>query len=303
MVIYFTQTGQAKQCIDAVLKPFTQNPNYKIHYELIQPKKKFSYPWKYTEFMDVFPENVQGIPCELESLKTDLSINFDLIFIAYQPWFLSVCRPINSFLLSTEAKQLLNNKPVITIINCRNMWLTAQEKMKIHLKKLNANLVGNITFVDKSANLTSLVTVLAFELSGVKEKFMGFFPKYGVSDKDLAIAPEVGILIENALNKNDFSTLQSNIVSKKLVSVKSNLLLLEGRGKVLFPLYANYISKKGTAGSKDRKTRVRIFGIVLPTAILIFSPIITLVSRLAPLIVSRKIKKEIDYYSQNTLRN
>ncbi len=301
LVIYFTQTGQAKQCIDAVLKPFTQNLNYKIHYELIQPKHTFSYPWKYTEFMDVFPENVHGIPCELEPLKINSVINYDIIFIAYQPWFLSICIPINSFLLSQEAKQLLNNKPVITIINCRNMWLTSQEKMKTHLKKLNANLVGNITFVDRSANLTSLVTVLAFELNGVKQNFLGFFPRYGVSDKDLAIAPEVGKEIENAINKNDFSSLQNKIVQKKLVSVKSNLLLLEGRGKALFPLYANYISKKGKAGSKDRKTRVRIFGIVLPTAILILSPLITLISRLAPLITPRKIKKEIDYYSQNSL--
>ena len=92
LVIYFTQTGQAKQCIDAVLKPFAENPNYKIHYELIQPKQKFPYPWKYTEFMDVFPENVHGIPCELEPLKADANINYDLIFIAYQPWFLSICR-------------------------------------------------------------------------------------------------------------------------------------------------------------------------------------------------------------------
>lgn len=302
-MIYFTQTGQAKQCLDAVLKPFTEDPNYKIHYELIQPKQKFPYPWKYTEFMDGFPENVHGIPCELEPIKADQNINYDLIFIAYQPWFLSICRPVNSFLLSPEAKKLLNGKPVVTIINCRNMWLGAQEKMKLHLKNLNANLVGNITFVDRSSNLTSLVTVLAFELSGVKEKYMGFFPKYGVSEKDLSIAPSVGSLIEEALSKNEFNSLQEKIVSKNLVVVKSNLLLMEGRGRALFPLYANYISKKGTSGSKDRRTRVRIFGIVLPTGILILSPIITIISRLAPLIAPGKFKKEIDYYSQNSLRN
>ena len=87
------------------------------------------------------------------------------------------------------------------------------------------------------------------------------------------------------------------------LSVKGNLLLMEGRGKALFPLYANYISKKGTQGSEQRKTRVRIFGIVLPTAILLLSPIITVLSRLAPLLAKRKFDKEIAYYSQNTLRD
>ncbi len=302
LVIYFTQTGQAKQAIDAVLKPFSDNPEYSIQYELIKPKTKLPFPWKYSEFFDVFPENVHAIPFELEPLTVNANENFDLIFIGYQPWFLSVCRPINSFLLSAEAKTLLNGKPVITIINCRNMWLNAQEKMKERLLDLNAKLVGNITFVDKSTNLTSLVTVLAFELKGIKENFMGIFPRYGVSDKDLEAAPEVGKIIESCLKQNNFDKLQDLIVAKDFVSVKSNLLLLEGRGKALFPLYANYISKKGTAGSADRKGRVRTFGIVLPTAILILSPIITIVSRLAPLIASGKVKKQIQYYQQNALK-
>lgn len=302
LVIYFTQTGQAKQALDAVLKPFIGNPEYSVHYELIKPKAFLPFPWKYSEFFDVFPENVHAIPFELEPLTVDTNENFDLVVIGYQPWFLSICRPINSFLLSDAAKRLLNGRPVITVINCRNMWLNAQEKMKQRLLDLNAKLVGNITFVDKSANLTSLVTVLAFELKGIKENFMGIFPKYGVSDKDLEAAPEVGKLIETCLKQNNFDKLQDLIVAKKFVSVKSNLLLLEGRGKALFPLYANYISKKGTAGSADRKGRVRTFGIVLPTAILILSPIITIVSRLAPLIASGKIKKQIQYYQQNALK-
>ncbi len=79
-------------------------------------------------------------------------------------------------------------------------------------------------------------------------------------------------------------------------------MLMEGRGSALFPLYANYISKKGTQGSEQRKTRVRIFGIVLPIVILLASPIITIISRLMPLLVKKKFDKEIAYYSQNTLR-
>jgi hypothetical protein len=302
LVIYYTQTGQAKSAIDAVLKPFLNNSEYSVDYELIKPKKQLPYPWKYSEFFDVFPENVHGVPFDIEPLAIDANTNYDLVVIGYQPWFLSICRPINSFLLSDAAKKLLKGKPVVTIINCRNMWLGAQEKMKQRLLDVNAKLVGNITFVDKSANLTSLVTVLAFELKGIKQNYMGIFPRYGVSDKDLEAAPEVGKLIETALKQNNFDKLQDLIVAKDFVSVKPNLLLMEGRGRALFPLYANYVSKKGTAGSAERKGRVRIFGIVLPTAILILSPVITILSRLAPLLASGKIKKQIQYYQQNSLK-
>ena len=303
LVVYYTQTGQAKQALDATLKPFTENNNYQIDYLLIKPKKAFPYPWNYTEFFDVFPETVHGIPCELEPLQIDTSVSYDLVVIAYQPWFLSICVPISSFLQTPEAKLLLNNKPVVTIINCRNMWLGAQEKMKQRLLDVKANLVGNITFVDRSSNLTSLVTVLAFVLKGTKENFMGMFPKYGVNDKDLERAPVFGNIIKNSLENNQLQDTQSQLNKEGALDIRGNLLLMEGRGRALFPLYANYISKKGTQGSEQRKTRVRIFGIVLPTAILLLSPIITILSRVIPLIAKKKFNKEISYYSQNSLRD
>jgi hypothetical protein len=302
LVVYFTQTGQLSSAVKATMQPFENDPEVSIQYEQLKPLKTFPYPWSYMEFFDVFPETVHGVPCALAPFSFDPAKKYDLVVLAYQPWFLSVCVPVNSFLQSDEAKKVLEGTPVVTVIACRNMWLSAQEKMKQHLLGLKANLVGNITFVDKSANLISLVTVLAFVLGGVKDRFLGIFPKYGVKEDDLRIAPSYGSKIINHLKSNNYTTLQEELVLAGAVTVKPNLMLLEGRGKVLFPLYANYISKKGTAGSQDRRTRVRIFGLVLPTGILILSPIITIISRLAPLIASRKMKKEIAYFSQNSLR-
>lgn len=302
LVIYFSQTGQAKRAIDAVLKPFNNPDLFQIDYELIQPKVPFQYPWMYSVFMDAFPENVFGIPCELEPLKVDPNTNYDLIFIAYQPWFLSICRPINSFLQSEEAKKLLFNKPVITIINCRNMWLGAQEKMKVHLHKHQSKLVGNMIFPDRSGNITSLITVLAFELKGVKEKFMGIFPKYGVTDADLSNGTKMGEKILSAVQSNNYSGLQSEIVKAGLIDIKPNLMIMEGRGRALFPHYAKFILKKGPSGSKERQTRVKIFGIVLPTVIFLASPLITIIARVAPLLAAAKMRKQIAYYQQNELK-
>lgn len=304
LVVYYTQTGQLKSAVQATLQPLIDAKETEVDFLEVHPKKAYPYPWSYIEFFDIFPETVHGIPCELESFSIDTKKNYDLVVIAYQPWFLSICVPINSFMQSEQAKHLLANKPVITIIACRNMWLGGQEKMKLHLKKLNAKLVGNITFVDRAANLVSLVTVLAFVLKGVKEKFMGIFPKYGVSDADLKNnAPIFGNIILSHLQKNNFDGMQAHLLEKGAVIVKPNLMLMEGRGRALFPLYANYISKKGTQGSEQRKMRVRIFGIVLPTAILLLSPIITIVSRVAPVIFAKKFKKEIDYYKGIALKD
>lgn len=302
LVIYYTQTGQAKKVLDATLQPFANDPSFKLHYHLVAPKTPFPYPWSYTQFFDAFPETVHGIPCELAPMAIDESVKYDLAVIAYQPWFLSICVPISSFLQTAQAKRVLENTPVVTIINCRNMWLGAQEKMKQRLLDVKAILVGNITFVDRSANLVSLVTVLAHVLKGTKDKYLGIFPKYGVSEQDIQKAPEFGAIIRRHLETAGLEKIQPELNAAGALDIRGNLLLMEGRGRALFPLYANYISKKGNAGSAQRRTRVRIFGIVLPTAILILSPIITILSRLAPLLARRKFGKEIAYYSQNTLR-
>lgn len=299
LVVYFTQTGQLSSAVKATLQPLAADPGVTLHYEQVKPVKEYPYPWSYMEFFDIFPETVHGIPCQLQPFSFDTGINYDLVVIAYQPWFLSVCVPINSFLYSPEAQKVLKGKPVVTVIACRNMWLNGQEKMKKRLLELEANLVGNITFVDKSANLISLITVLAFVLGGVKDKFLGIFPKYGVKEEDLAKAPSYGKILIHNLKSNNYNNLQEQLIKEGAISIRSNLMIMEGRGKALFPLYANYISKKG---NKGRRRRVRIFGIVLPTAILILSPVITIASRLAPLVVPKKMKKEIDYYSQNSLR-
>lgn len=303
LVVYYTQTGQLNQAVRATLAPLENRSDVSIHYEQIKPVTPYPYPWKYMEFFDVFPETVHGVPCEIQPLRVDENEHFDLVVIAYQPWYLSICIPINSFLQGAAAKKLLAGKPVVTILACRNMWLNGQEKMKLQLKNLQANLVGNITYVDRSANLISLITVLAYVLGGVKDRFLKIFPKYGVSSEFLqSHAGNFGGAILKHLLANNYGTLQQELVSLGAIQIRSNLLLMEGRGKVLFPIYANYISKKGTAGSAERRTRVRIFGIVLPTAILILSPVITVISRLAPVLFPSKIKKEIAYYSQNSLR-
>jgi hypothetical protein len=89
----------------------------------------------------------------------DRSVDYNLIILTFQPGLLSPSRAVDSFLQSAEAKQLLNRKPVVTIIACRNIWLNAQEKVKQRLHNTGANLFGNITFVDRSSNLISLITM------------------------------------------------------------------------------------------------------------------------------------------------
>jgi hypothetical protein len=74
----------------------------------------------------MFPEAFKCLTFELAAISIDDSINCDLIILGYQPWFLSICIPINSFLKSEKTKLIFNVAPVVTLFNCRNVLVNAR---------------------------------------------------------------------------------------------------------------------------------------------------------------------------------
>ncbi len=97
--------------------------------------------------------------------------DFDLIILAYTVWFLSPAIPISSFLKSSYAKKKFKDKPVITLIACRNMWIMAQEKVKVLLKELEATLIDNVVLIDKGSSLETFITTPRWMLTGKKDSF------------------------------------------------------------------------------------------------------------------------------------
>lgn len=184
LVIYYSQSGQLESIAKNITKPFLNSEDIKVTFHEIQLEKPFPFPWNKTSFFDAFPESFLQIPTKLKPVSDEvLNTKFDLILFHYQVWFLSPSIPINSFLKSPEAKTLLNNTPVITINGSRNMWVMAQEKIKVLLRDANAKLVGNVALVDRVGNLISVITIVNWMFSGVKKKYLGFFPLPGVSEK------------------------------------------------------------------------------------------------------------------------
>ena len=122
LVIYYSQSGQLKEILDAMLKPLDSDQEITIHFMALAPKPAYPFPWTTYTFCDAFPESFQEIPCELEPLGIDPDIHFDLVILAYTIWYLSPSIPISSFLQSPSAKKVMDNRPVVTVIGCRNMF-------------------------------------------------------------------------------------------------------------------------------------------------------------------------------------
>jgi hypothetical protein len=297
LVIYFTQSGQLREILDSIFSPFQGKDGMTIHHQIIQPEKPYPFPWGRYTFYDVFPESVFEIPCRILPLKVDSSVSYDLVVLAYQPWFLSPSIPISSFLQSSEGKMLLNGKEVITVIGCRNLWLSAQESVKERIKEAGGKLVGNIALSDHSPFLSSVVTILYWMLTGKRDRYLGIFPRPGVQQKEVDHASLFGGIILDYLGSPTPVNLQEGLVKVGAVEVKPHYMSLEKRGKKIFGLWAGFALKKGGPGNPARKWRIKAFSYYLPTVIFLLSPLVFILTTLVNSLSPSKVRKEKAYYN------
>jgi len=303
LVIYYTQSGQLLEIAQNVVRDLEKSETVNVSYHQIKPVEEYGFPWKADQFFDSFPESFLQIPCQLQEPKPEiLSQKYDLVILAYQVWYLTPSIPINSFLKSNVAKKILKNTPVVTVIGCRNMWIKAQEKMKLLLIDNEANLVGNIALVDRNINHISVITIEKWMFSGKKEKYLGIFPKPGVSQKDIDESVKFGKPILESLKQNCFNNLQETLLDLGAVVIKPFLITMDKRANVIFDKWSNFIIKKGKPGTPKRLKWVRVFDKYLKFAIWFFGPVLFIVFLLTYLPFMGKIKKDQKYYASVKLK-
>lgn len=299
LVIYYSQTGQLKRIADVIAAPLQQQAD--IVYEEIIPVQPFPFPWTKQEFFDTMPETVMGRPRAIQPLKVDPTDHFDLVILAFQPWFLSPSQPVAAFLQSQEAAQLLKGRNVITLIAARNMWLNALETVKKYLYQAGAQLVGNIALVDTAPNLVSVVTIVRWQFKGKKEATR-FLPPAGVQEKDIQAAARFAAPIGNALRNGNYQQVHQQLLELDAVTLKPNLVLLENRGIKAFRFWSAYISAKGGPGAAERQPRLFMYRTLLLVGIIALSPITAITSMIALRVKRNKLQEEVAYFRSVQLR-
>ncbi len=290
LVVYYTQSGQLKDIVDHFIAPFEQE-GVGVECIRIVPQQDFTFPWTSDRFFDAMPESVSGKTIPLNPLSYGEQ-KYDLVVVAYQPWFLSPSIPISSLLQDPGFQQIVKGTPVLTLIGARNMWLNAQEKIKKLLLSAEARLVGNIALVDRNSNLISAVTILYWMLTGKKDRYLGIFPKPGVADQDIQQAGQFGKIALAHLSKGSWNSLQKELVEHKAVEVDSDLMFIEQRAGRLFFIWSAVINKR-----KNRKAWLTVFKYYLLIALFVVAPVVLLVNNLLfrPF-VGKSIRRKKEYY-------
>ncbi|TXF75798.1 dialkylrecorsinol condensing enzyme DarA [Chryseobacterium sp.] len=291
LFIYYSQTGQLEEILKNISKPFEEKKEeYAVTFYEIKMKKEFAFPWKSEVFFNTFPETFRQIPSEILSPPEEvLNTKYDLIIFGYQVWYLSPSIPINSFLKSIYAKQILQNTPLVTVSGSRNMWAMAQEKLKILFKENGAKLVGNIALTDRHDNYTSVITILRWLMTGDKEK-TALLPKAGIADEEIAGASKFGVIIRDHLETGNFDQLQPDLVKNGAVEVRSFLIKMDRIANKMFRIWSGKIITKH---GESREKWVKAFSYYLFFAIWVISPIALVLHHLiTPVFWNKRIKQK-----------
>lgn len=297
LVIYFSQSGQLKTILEQVLSPMVNSENFQVDFQAIQPMETPPFPWPKMDFFDVFPESFLQIPKPNKAFpKSVFQKKYDLIILGYQTWYLSPSIPFNSFLKSEEGKQLLAGMPVVTVSASRNMWILAQEKTKALLVDAKAKLIGNIALVDKHWNHISVITIVHWMMGGKKTKYLGIFPKPGVSEKDIKASRIFGETIKTNLLNEKPNLLQTELVKKGAVKIHPFLVQCDRRGNIIFSKWAKLIEKKGRESPEKRNRLLHVFNYYLIFAIWVIIPIVFVLFLLTYIPFYNKIQADKKYY-------
>lgn len=295
LVLYYSQSGQLRDILDSMVQDVRDHADVDI--VEVEPVQPFPFPWTSEAFFDAMPECVELIPSPVKPLPQQImDTDYDLVVYGYQSWFLSPSQPTTSFLKS-EYASVMKDKPVVTVIGCRNMWLNAQEQVKLMLTAIGARLVGNIVLVDKHPNLVSVLSIMRWAFKGQKEA-SGMLPEAGVSKHDIQDTRRFGMPIYNHLADGKLDTLQEALLKLNAVELEPGLVLLERRGIKNFRKFAAYIREKGGPGDPARKGRVNLFKRLLATGIFVLSPISSFTAAIQERMQQKRLLQDVQYFKQ-----
>lgn len=299
LVIDYSQTGQLTALTEQIIAPLKDDPDVTVRVETLRPLKAYPFPWPFFTFFDAFPESAHMRPPEMVPLSLTGDEDFDLVILPYQIWFLAPSLPITAFLKNPVAQRLLAGKPVVSVIACRNMWLTAHEKFKVLLAATGARLVDNIVVTDPGSTMGTFITTAVWMLSGRKAGFWGLRDA-GLDAGQIRGARRFGLALRDALKSDLEKTGRPMLSGLGAVDANPRLYISERAGTRSFYLWGLLLMAAGRPGSWQRKPLLALYAAFLIAIIVTVVPVsLTLQALFRPFIRERlgRMKAQFEFPS------
>ena len=272
LALYYSQTGQLGRSLEAFLSGLDP-ATFEVHRELLRLREPHPFPWSLGDFFDAFPESVVGDPGPLEPLSIGSDEEFDLVVLGYTVWFLAPSLPVQSFFRS-EYAALLQGRPVVTVIACRNMWHTASERMKRTIAAAGGRLMDNVVVTDQGPAWATFVTTPRWMFTGRTDPFW-FFPAAGVAAQDITGLDRFGQALSRRITADGEIPPGPLLGGLGAVEVESKYILPEMVARFSFLPWAYLVRAVGRVlGRRARRVALVFFVVYLACTILLLIPLL-----------------------------
>ncbi|MBL8558078.1 MAG: dialkylresorcinol condensing enzyme [Hyphomonadaceae bacterium] len=298
LIVHYSQTGQLSDIVEAIAAPLRANADIAVDSVAIRPLTAYPFPWPFWRFFNTFPETVYEQADPIEPPAIDPDADYDLVILAYQVWFLSPSLPTIAFLESDAAKRVLKDKPVITVIGCRNMWLMAQEVMKEKLKALGARLIDNVVLTDSAHSAFTFVSTPAWMLTGKRGPFLnGLIPAAGILPHDIEGCARFGVAIADQLPNRPAGADNPMLSGLGAVKVNKDLIDSEKIAKRSFKLWGALLRALGPPSSFFRQLVLFLYVIFLIVLILTVVPLTAILKKLLSPLTRAAVARQRAYFA------
>lgn len=293
LVVYWSQSGQTEQVARSMVAPL-EDAGMTVVHKRLEPAVAYPFPWSVTRFLDVFPESVHLDPPPMAPLfGQGESTAFDLVIVVYQVWFLSPSPPVTGFLKSGEGRRVLRDTPVVTVTACRNMWLTAQEKVKAMLADAGARHLDHVAVTDPGPALATFITTPRWMLTGRRGERGGLLPPAGVSDEQIRGMARFGRALADGLSRDAERQGGAMLTGLAAAPVDRRFIMSETIGHRSFRIWGKLIRLFGRQGQKRRWPILYVYMIFLVLMIVTVVPVSLLIQTIArPLLAGRLAEKQ-----------
>lgn len=297
VVHYSSPSGQLSEVISNLTAPLAADGGIEFRQLVLRPLEPFPFPWPILRFFDTFPETIYLDPPALEPLGLEPGERFDLVILGYQVWFLSPSLPTTAFLKSPEAKALLKDTPVVTVIACRDMWLMAQERVKEILVAYGARLIGNVVLVDEAGSVGSFLATPLWMMTGKRGPLLGgLIPRAGVKPEQIKDSRRFGERIAATLRAEQ--PLEEGLLRKLgAVKVNTRLIATEKAARRSFLAWGALLRALGPRGAWARQPVVAFYILFLITLLIVVLPLSALIKTLMAPLLRARIAAQVAYFS------
>jgi hypothetical protein len=296
LVVSYSQSGQLAS-IAAVLARSLETEEIRVHHKVLQPEPAFPFPWPFFAFLDAFPESVCLDPRPNKPLVTPDGAVFDLVILAWTVWYLSPSQPVTAFLQSAEGRRLIDGKPVVSLVACRNMWFSAFDTLKTLVGQAGGQLVDHVALTDESPAFLTFITTPRWMFTGRRDRFLGM-PPAGVDGLQVAGVARFGRALAEALVRDEEKSGRPMLGGLGAVKVAPHLAMSERTGLHAFRVWSRLVRLCGRPGQWQRVPVLVLFIIYLVVMILAVVPVNFVLQRMAAPLFARRAANIIRHYEQ-----